>query len=273
MSKTIDILKIIVLSLIIVILVGVLVYGLKNKINFNFTIKKAELIYDENINEDFEKINVETKSLDVKFVKSQSDEVNVKIYDKKNNDATVNVDNNTLNIVSKNESNCFGFCFNYKSEIVISLPEKDYDVIINGTSSDISSEINLGNVDIKLTSGDIKLNETNICNIKVKSGDVNINNVNKLDLESTSGDVKIGSINESLNIETKSGDININELNLNTNSKINVTSGDININKVLSNIYFDTKVKSGDVKIGNNDRHAEVELSINTISGDIRVNN
>ena len=275
MNNTINILKITILSLIVVILMGVLVIFIKDgkSFKFNFKQEKSKLIYDNVITEEFNKIDIDASSIDIKLEKSTDDKVNVKVYDTDNDNLTVNVDNGTLKIVNKKDRSCFIFCFIRKREIIISLPEKEYDLVVNSKSSDIDSFVNLNDVNLKVTSGDINLMNVGNAKINVTSGDVKIDNIISVDLETRSGDITLNTVSSYLKIKTTSGDVKINNLNIIKDSEIKVTSGDVKIDNVLSSVYFNTKVTSGDVKINNNDRHADCELNIKTTSGDIKVNN
>ena len=271
MNKTVTILKIVLLSLLIVILVGGMILFMNDKFSFSFG-SKAELIYDQNITESFDKLYLTSESLDYKFVKSTDNTVNVKVYDNKDNDVSVSVENNTLKVISNNQKKCF-FCFTSKREAIIALPEKLYDVTLETKSGDITSSINFNKAEINTTSGDIELNNVKDAIINVTSGDIKIDAVDSLAIKSTSGDVEINKINKYLNIETTSGDIVIKDLTILANSSIKVTSGDIDIYKASNDIYYNTSVKSGDVRVNNNNRKANYELNIETTSGDITVKN
>lgn len=271
MEKILIILRIILLIIIIAILVGILALFINKDLNFNFE-SNEKLIYDEIINEKFNKIDIDSESLDFEFIKSDDNNVKVRIYDIDNNNVKVNVENNILKIESNKRVKCI-FCFYKKRKAIISLPEKIYDLNMKNRSGDIVSNIDFNKVNIVSTSGDIEFNNINVMFIKSTSGDIKINEVNDLKIESTSGDVEIDKINEHLAIETKSGDITIKDLKLKTNSNIKVTSGDIEIENASKDIYYDTHVVSGDIKINNNNRYANVELMINTTSGDITVEN
>lgn len=278
MNKGITITLISLLSLLVITLIVGLVLLINNNYTFKFNNlnfglgSKTTLIYDENITENFNKIDIYSKSLDFKFVKSTDSTTNVKVYDDKKNTVSVNVENNTLKINSDNDNVCI-FCFYSKRQAIISLPEKMYDLVLETTSGDIYSEINFNKVDLNTRSGDFELNNIKEGTIKVTSGDIEINEADDLIINATSGDIQINKINKHLDIETTSGDIDINNLNLTKNSNIKVTSGDVTILNASNNIYYNTSVISGDVKVNNNNRHANVELTINTKSGDITVRN
>ncbi len=277
MEKTITILRIVLLSLLICILCSVLVLFMNKDFNISKYINfetNSSLIYDENIEENFSIIDIYSRDLDFDFVKSKNDITNIKVYDNKNNKINITVEDDTLKIVSDNDTNnyCF-FCFNLKKKAIISLPEKEYDLIIKTLSGDINSSIDFNNVTLESTSGDLEFVNIKNAKINVTSGDIEIKEVDSLEIESTSGDVEIDKINNYIDIETRSGDISIEDLTITKDSSIKVTSGDIKVEKASENIYFDTSVVSGDVKINNNNRHAEYELKIKTTSGDIVVIN
>ena len=108
MSKIIKILLIILLTILISGLIYIFVLLLNNKMDFEQA--QSKLIYDENIIEPFDNIEVSTKSLDIKLIKSEDSNVNVKVYDRKDSEISVKVKDNTLTI-DNNEHNswCF-FC-------------------------------------------------------------------------------------------------------------------------------------------------------------------
>ena len=267
-NKIIKILLIILLTILVVGLIAVFVLLLNNKIDLN--ISQSKLIYDEIITESFNNIQVSTKSLDIKLIKSNNLKANVKVYDRKDNELSVKVEDNTLKIENERHTSWCFLCFG-ESKVVISLPEKEYDLVVNATSGDIESQVDLNNATIVTTSGDIDFTKVNELVLTVTSGDIEINEVNSITVTSTSGDVEIGKINNSLNIETTSGDIDIDNLTIMKDSNIKVKSGDVTINKRSDNIYCNATAISGDVKITNNNRHADYELKIDTKSGDINV--
>lgn len=273
MSKVLRIILITLLSLLTITLIVGLVILIKDDFKFDFKYNgTSNLVYDENITQEFNKIDIITESLDIEFVKSNDNIANVKIYDDDKNDVMVNVENETLNIKSDKKVDFCFFCFRNRKAI-ITLPEKMYNLVVDTKSGDITSEIDFNNVNIVSTSGDLKFNNITEAFIKVTSGDIKINEVDDLEIKSTSGDLDIDKVNKQLNIKTTSGDIIINNLMLTENSNIDVTSGDVLILNASDNIYYDTNVISGDVKINNNNRHADVEVKISAKSGDITVKN
>ena len=227
------------------------------KSDFKFSNMTAKLVFDEQYElKDIESINIDVTSSDIKIYESSDDKINVKIYSDDKDNIKVNEDEKTLSIVNKQKGAvCFGFCFgNRKVELYV---PKDY----------------LGKFDIHATSGDIvsSLATSNDYNIRVTSGDIKIDNVNSLTGKATSGDIEIERLNSYINFKTTSGDIDIDIATINKDSSIKVTSGDVEINK-FSGAYVNASAKSGDINVSNNDRHAEYELTITTTSGDIEIN-
>ena len=276
MNSALNIVKIILLSVIAIALVLILIFLLNGKMNIKgFTLyEKTELVYEETFKEEVTNLKVITTSNDVKIEEAEQEGIKVEIYDRKDAKPEAHIEDNTLVIENKSDVRIgFSFGINGNSRIVITVPKGNtYDLDIEGTSSDVYSLIDLKDVNIKVTSGDIKLNDSHNTTIKTTSGDVELGSTNKLSINVKSGDIDVDNVNSKLTIETTSGDINIRKLELDSDSSIRVTSGDVTIGKT-NDIYIDTSVMSGDVKVNTNNRHANQELKIKTTSGDITVNN
>lgn len=269
MNKNFKIFSVVLLFIITIGLITMFILLLTGKTEIN--ILKSKLVYDEVINETFNNIQISTKGLDVELVKSTDELVNVKLYDIDSKNFSIKVEDNTLKINSNNVKHNLFFSFG-KRKVIVSLPQKEYDLLIKSKSGDIMSKLDFNNTTIVTTSGDIKLEKCNKLNINVTSGDIIVKEVNDINIDATSGDVKIDTINNSINVKTKSGDIVINELAIKEDSSINLISGDIIINRSSNNIFYNTKSISGDIRINNNNnRYADYELRIETKSGDIIV--
>ena len=269
MNNSSNIVKLIILCIIAVCLVVITVMLLTN--NFNFGFQKAKLLYDESYVEEIKNININVKSSNVEINPVDSDKLNVKVYDTEDRDISIKLKNDTLEIIN-NKSRVGFFLFGSQNpRVIIDVPKNNkYNLDIYGTSSDITVKSNMENIKINVTSGDIKLKDANDVEIKVTSGDIIVGEVSNLLTSSTSGDVEVNKVTEKVNVETTSGDIKIDELSLTKNSKIKATSGDVIIDKV-NDIYIEGKARSGDVDINKNNRHSDIELRIETTSGDIEV--
>ena len=248
--------KITILSLLILILVGVMVSFISG--GFKFKDMKGKLVYDESYAlSEVNNINLDLRSHDVEILESEDENVKVQIYSKNKDSITLKKDSeNNIVVNQKRENICVGLCFVSNMKVIVYLPE-EYK----------------GKINIKATSGDIKSTIENelAYNIKVTSGDVEIDNAKSLVGKTTSGDVQIGKLTSHIKYQTTSGDFEIEKFTVKKDSSIKATSGDVKI-ETLENAYVDADATSGDIKVKNNDRHAEFELKINTTSGDIDVN-
>ena len=277
MNSALNIIKIILLAFIAIALTIVLIILLNGKIKIKGIdlYEKTELVYENTFIEEINNLNIVTTNNDVKIEEKDIENIEVKIYDRKDAKPEASVKDNTLYIVNKDEVRIgFSFGINGNSRIEITVPKgSTYNLKVEGTSSDVDSLIDLKDVNIKINSGDINLKNSINTTINTTSGDIKTNNVNEsIYAKTTSGDFQLGDITGKLTLNTTSGDIKINKLDLTSDSSIKVTSGDITIGKT-NDIYIDAHAISGDIKVNTNNRKSDYELKINTTSGDIIVNN
>lgn len=277
MNSVLNIIKIILLSIIAVALVGLLIVVLNGKIKINGInlVEKTELVYENTFTEPVENLNIVTTNNDVKIEEKEIENIEVKIYDRKDAKPEASVKDNTLYIENKDEVRIgFSFGINGNSRIEIAVPKgTTYNLKVEGTSSDVDSLIDLKEVNIETKSGDINLKDTINTTINTTSGDIKTGSVKEsINAKATSGDFLLGDITGKLTLTTTSGDIKINSVNLTKDSSIKVISGDVVISKT-NDIYIDAHAISGDIKVNTNNRKSDYELKINTTSGDIIVNN
>lgn len=265
--------KIILLVLLIILVIGLsisLALFIKNDYSFDFFNKKLELI-DSKEFDSINNLNINTDTADVYIKTSENNMVKVELY---SNDAKENeIENtaNSLNVILKQE--CHFFCFANKSKINVYLPASySNDINIVSTTGDIfADDYASSNLNLVLTTGDVFLKNVKNAEINVTTGDIKINSVNDVKIITTTGDIVLGKVNNYLDLETTTGDIDIDEANLSKNSTINATTGDINIKKI-NDVYVDAKTTTGDTDVENNNRKSDIELSIKTTTGDVRVN-
>lgn len=308
MDKSVKILQLCLLIVLLLILFGILMWGInKDKVMFNSETKqvKNETISLENIDQ----INFNTKSNDVKIISSNTNELRVVQYSSKKTKEkdlfTYKKEDNNLSIEDNYSDFCVGFCFNVGARYEIYIPSTyTKNLNINEISGDIKVEehdINLNNLSLKTTSGDIEINNNitaNTLTVDTKSGEIQMANIkaNKANIQSISGDLYLASIISKdiymhtisgevevsnligkLDIKTTSGDIEINRFSIKGNSKIASTSGDVDVilnNDSPCNVIMNSV--SGDKNLPNNSSlvgKGTYKLEIQTTSGDIEVNN
>jgi len=273
-NKAVTITKIILLSIIAIILTIILIVLLVNPVKmraFNLT-GKNELVYDEEITQAIKKLKVDTRSADIRIESNNSDKISLKVYAEDKEDIHYKTENETLNIKENKTHFCIGICNMPTTEIIISIPKtQEYEASLITISGDVYiEEAQLSSLNLKTTSGDIRVQSAKEAVVTTTSGDISLNKVENLKLTTTSGDTELREIIGSCQIKTTSGDVEIDTLKINENSKITSVSGDIEIQR-NSNSYVKTETVSGEVRVENNNRYAESELSIKTTSGDIEV--
>ena len=269
------------LIIVIIALIGVIIWGITSGNGFTF-FEEPVVIYD-NAFEELASIDVDVTSYDVEIKESNNDAVQVEISGSEKNKDKFNVEeeNGNLTISESGSSVCIGFCLD--GAITIYLPKQDITYTHKSSSGSLNSDIDLGNVDINTTSGDITLKNINDGTISSTSGNINVANANKLNASATSGDIsldKVGdivitsksgnvevkSITLKMDITTTSGDIDILSLSIEEDSKAEARSGNIDI-KLDKEVFIDATTRSGDIDIDNT--NASPILTIKTTSGDI----
>lgn len=254
---------IIILSVFCIALTGGFVYLLVNgegiHFNFNLSFKQMNLVESyEALPNNINSIKLNLYSTDVEIKESKDNNILVEYYSNKDNNPKIEYTNNNITIdENKYDVSCIGFCNNRRKVIVYVPSEYSNELNINTKSGDIFSNIDLSN---------------NIVNISTMSGDVRLDTVSELQVSTMSGDIRINKINKLTNISSMSGDVSINELNIKENSNIKTASGDVIISNNNSNCYVDVRTTSGDKYINKSDRKSDLVLTINTTSGDVRVN-
>lgn len=274
-NKTYIQIKIVLLSIIAILLFGILIYFLTHQTNmwrWNFQ-AKTKIIYEENYSyEEVEQIVIEGSTTDVKIQTSSNPEIRVVVYGNKNEQATSQLDNHQLTVTKESKNQlCFGLCFT-KDEIIVYIPaDATIKIILQTSSGDVTFDA-FRNIDleVKTNSGDIEIEEISSIKASTTSGEVEIKSVKNAMIETSTGDIEISNLYEFADLHTNSGDIEIQKFIIGRTSSIYTQSGDLSIAH-LTDAYIDVKTSSGDVHIKENNRFADVELKIETSSGDITV--
>lgn len=265
--------------------------------NYNKIIK--EKTYDLN---NVEHLDFGLIASDIKFLVSDNNELKVVQYgNKKSKKFNEKVDNNSIEITDNTQFNIGFFNINSGSRYEIYLPNSYTNnlniktvsgeielnsfelniknLIVKSTSGDISldSNIKANKIETSTISGDISVNSFISENIKIKttSGDINVDNIDSkvLAVSTISGQISLGNITGELSLKTTSGDITVSKLLILDNSEISSLSGEIRVkmdNK--NNCNIDTDSMSGDEDVNTNKYgNSKYELKIKTTSGDIEV--
>lgn len=302
MNKKIAYILIIIFLLLILSLVSVMNFAIKNGGLYFYSGGYKSIVKEEVYAlEQIDNIDLKLKSSDVKFFASENNELKIIQYG--NDDSKEfeeNNDSDSIQIID-NPINFIFFNFGNNSKYEVYLPNSYKGNLLVET---VSGEITLNNfnldlkkIEIQSVSGDIELDSsftTTDAKVKTVSGEISINKISseEITLETTSGDIEANSISStdsnittvsgeiSLNylsnmakIKTTSGDVEINDLMINKDSKISSVSGEISINmNKESNCIIKTDTLSGSTHIKNNYYdNGDYELNIKTTSGNIEI--
>jgi DUF4097 and DUF4098 domain-containing protein YvlB len=142
------------------------------------------------------------------------------------------------------------------------------DVRIAETSGDVVAKVASGDLSAGTIAGDLTFHSA--------SGDANVSAVGGgIVARTASGDVHVGVVGTSAQATTVSGDIEIGSLSVGT-TNLRSVSGDVEVGVERGiAVYLDLMSTSGDVSSeledGDGGATPEVELSIASVSGDVRV--
>lgn len=311
MNKGLTITLIILLSLMVAIISGALVFMINTDFNFdNFSFINSystELVEEKEI-ENIKDFDIKTNMADIVIEEYDNSNIKVELYSNYVKNHEITEEESIKVILEDKKSSVFGF--GRKNAVVkifvpkgysnnIKIDSKVGDVIIKSVkNASLELKANTGDVtideinnasiiiqtgDVKvesvntlitdITTGDTKVEKANELTLKTKTGDIKVDSVNKIVSSTTTGDIKINNVNASLDITSNTGDVKIEKATINENSKITSGVGDVKIEKATG-FYVSGTSKIGDVRINNNnnDRKSDYELIITSRVGDIKVN-
>lgn len=228
-------------------------------------------------------INISVISADIKFVKSNSDTIDVfatkEIYQ--------SVENGCLIIKQIKKENNGSFLrrilnAQYYSNLAIeiAIPDAFEEITLNSTSGDVTfDDVSILHPIINTTSGDIKgrITSTEQARFNSVSGNIEISiveNSSKLECMTISGDQNISVLNtKRIHLESTSGDITFDPQSDFLKSEIESVSGDVCVyTNNLSEGNFSVKSVFGDTFNSThlNPSPAKNNLFVKTLSGDIK---
>lgn len=230
------------------------------KNNWDFT-ALSFVKYEENIHyikENFENIFIDTNLDNVTFEKIDSDECKIECYEMDKVKHFAKVENGTLKIGIVDERKWYehiGIVVE-SPKIKIYLPKQEYNLLdIECTTGivEIPKDFIFGNINVKVTTGDVKCLASSLNEIKIKS---------------TTGSIKVSElVAKSLELKASTGDINVKNVECDEKVKINADTGDVSLKNVIATDVINIKTDTGEVNIENSDA---MELYITTDTGDVR---
>lgn len=206
--------------------------------------------------DDIKSIYIECDTSNVTLAASSEQKTLVECFESRKENYSVTVKDGKLNIV-QNHTAWYGkitfFSFNFP-KITVYLPEAVYDALtITGVTSDITvpNDFSFNNIDIDLTTGDVKCNASATSDIKIRS---------------TTGEIALdGNSARSLDLKTSSGDISVSNLLCSEDIIVKIASGDTRLSNVKCKSLISTGT-TGDILLKNT--AATEKLSITRTTGD-----
>lgn len=267
-------------------------------IRFDFTRlnrqKMAEKTYQ--IEQSFRQIDISSINGDVTVLPAENNECSVICREEPHFSYSVEVQNDTLKIVHKDERPWymhFGFFFFQKDpDLQVFLPKQDYEALkVLSVSGDISvsDALTFQSATIKSTSGDCVFSATaqqefsaqtvsgdirathlgGSVKIGTTSGDIELFELKAaaMEIKTVSGEVKLEKATaESMTLGTVSGDIELGSCDA---GRINITTVSGNVTgRLLSKKQFITKTTSGEVRVPDSVSETQ-QCEVKTTSGDI----
>ncbi|MBQ9680404.1 MAG: DUF4097 family beta strand repeat protein [Ruminococcus sp.] len=271
-NKGLLITVIVLLSVIVVLLLGFMVYSLAgNTLSFGIVPRAADRVIYDNSFEKVSDIDVDSDCGDVSFEENKDGKVHVIAYGESERDITVNFSDGKLTINYPQKQRFFNWSV-VKNNIVISLPS-DYE-------NSIKVESDYGNVEIcalpkaSITAdcdyGNIAVEEVKTADIINNCGNVNIGKAETAKVDVDYGRLEIGTVTHRCDLYNDCGDILVDALLITEDSTISDEYGKITVRNAPG-ICVDAKTDLGKLNINQNDPKADVTLTITNDCGDINV--
>ena len=228
------------------------------------------------INEEFDNISIKTDTADIAFVLSNDGMCRVACYEEAKISHSVEVQNGTLTVNVVNNKKWYDYIgVNIDSpKITVYLPKSEYSSLIIEESTgdiEISKDFGFNNIDISLSTGDIKYYASAAEAIKIatSTGDVFAESISagSLDITVSTGKVTVSSVTceRDITIGVSTGDVYLTDI-VCKNLISTGSTGDISINNVISTGKITIERSTGDVML---DRSDATELFITTTTGKV----
>jgi len=242
------------------ILMGCILFGgVMTMLKWDFT-KLSTIKYETNryeIPEEYENIQIVTKTADIVFLPSENDHTLVICREEKNVPHTVAVKDNTLVIEAVDERAWYEYIgISFQSpQITVYLPQEQYDTL--------SVKSNTGNVEIP---GNFTFDRINI---SVSTGSISIENISAegLDLSVSTGRITVSNVNcvGDVSVRVSTGKASLTDIRC-KNFSTRGSTGNISLTNTVAAETLSIKRTTGDVKLDGCDA---AEIFIETDTGDV----
>lgn len=204
----------------ILLLIGLVLLGGTYMINGGFSNGKIFETKTVTVEEDISSVSIDADTTDIAILPATDETCTVRLYEKKKLPHTVSVENDTLT-VTKAEKKWYDYInfFDFETpKITVYLPAAEYQRLsIKGSTGDIdiSKDLLFDTMDIKLSTGDVKIcaSATNMIMVRASTGNITLKGVRS----------------DSIDIILSTGDTILTEVECGGDIRIQSTTGDINL--------------------------------------------
>ena len=243
------------------VLCGLMAFVILMSINgWDFTKLSTEKMQTKEytLSQNFNDVSIDTKAVDITFVKADDGIVKVVCYEKVNMAHTVTAQDGVLTVTMVNTKKWYqyiGISF-HTPTLTVYLPESQYThlKIKNSTGAvEIPQDFSFESIDVTLSTGKVNTFATTTGQTKIKTttGSVCVKNANvgALDIVVSTGKVTVENVNAlgQVNVGVSTGGTFINALSCQTFIS-NGSTGNISLEGVIATQLVDIKRSTGDVK-------------------------
>ena len=229
------------------------------------------------ISEDFDSITVSSDTTDILLALSENGKTYVDFYKKTDSLYYVSVIDGALTI-ELSEEKWYKDIFDFGQETVtIYIPEKKFaDLVIDSSTSDIkiSEGLQFENINISLSTGDVKSYASAVNGIKItaSTGDIYLENVSakSIELSVSTGEINLKNVNcdDEIKLSVSTGDTELE--NVQCGSIVSTgDTGDLTLTNVVAKGKYNIKRSTGDIMLNNCDAG---EIYIETSTGYVKGN-
>lgn len=228
------------------------------------------------ITQEFSSIDVDVSTADVNIKLSTDGKCKVVTCEEEKIEYNPIVSNGVLKIRQQNNKKWYDYIAFVvgNSQITVYLTQFQLDSLnIKASTADvtINKEINFKNINVDLSTGDVKCyaSAENQIKVKVSTGDIKLENLTtgSVDLKATTGDVELNNVTcqGQLKINSTTGDNKLNSVTCQSFIS-SASTGKLEMTNVIASQSFNIHRSTGDVKFNSCDAS---EITIVTDTGDV----
>lgn len=264
---------------IILMAIGLTVFATVMTVNnWDFSILETDKMETSThiIDSEFNNISVNTNTTDVTVLKSEDGVCKVVCTEYSKQKHTALVEDQTLTVSLSDQRKWYEHIqiFSRPSSVKVYLPDLEYGaLIINGDTSDVDvgDRLRFDNIDVSLTTGDVRCNASSdgAVKIKVTTGDIDVEKIcaGTVDVITSTGRVKAADVEcaGEFSVSVSTGKVLVEKVSCKSFNSEGST-GDLDAEGLIAEDLIFVKRNTGDVELENCDA---AEITVKTTTGDV----